>query len=132
LLVSVTVLLAAVAFTNWLPNVRFVGESVTGATPVPANCAVCGLLASLSLTVKTPVCRPRVVGVNVIAILQLPFIASVFGARGQFVVSEKLPDTEMLLMVSGPVAPFVNVSPIGPLEVPTEVFANVKLVGLNV
>lgn len=132
LLTRVIVLAALVVLAKWLPNASVAGVRVTAAAPVPLNCVVCGLVPTLSVTDSTPVCGPRIVGLNVTPILQVPFGANLFGARGQFVVSEKLPVAEMLLIVSGPALPFAKTRIVGPLEVPTMVLAKATVEGLNV
>ena len=131
-MVSVTVLLLAVIPTNSLLNARVVGATVTAAAPVPLNWVVCGLFAALSVTVKTPVCRPRTAGVKVTPILQVPPAANDFGASGQFVVSEKLPDADTALIVTGPAVLFVRVTSAGPFEVPTAVLVKLSVAGFSV
>jgi len=68
--------------------------------PVPDKAAVCGLVLALSTMVRVPVRVPSMVGVKVTEILQLAPAASVFGVRGQVEVWAKLPEVEILEIVS--------------------------------
>lgn len=88
---------------TWFEKMRFTGDTVTGAVPVPLNCAVCGEFGASSLTVNVPVRDPIAVGVKVTETLQLSFAARVFGDRGQVEVCAKSPEVEIPAMVSGTV-----------------------------
>lgn len=76
-------------------------ERVTGRTPVPVNDADCGLLGALSVMFSVPETVPATVGENVTEIVQLAFAARVLGDIGQFEVCPKVPEVEMLEIVSG-------------------------------
>jgi hypothetical protein len=78
----VTVLAALVVPTSSLVNVKLVGETVTGAVPVPVRAIDCGLLEALSVTVSDAVALPKADGVNVTVILQLFPAPSVLGLIG--------------------------------------------------
>lgn len=86
---------------SWLENERVLDERVTGRTPVPVNDAICGLLGALSVMVSVPETVPLVVGENVTEIVQVALAARVLGDIGQFEVWPKVPDVEMLEIVSG-------------------------------
>jgi hypothetical protein len=92
-----------VVFRTWFPNPKEAGPKTTGGTPEPLNCAAWGLFAALSLKVSVPVRAPTVVGVNMTEIVQLALAANVFGARGQFELVVKSPETAMPVMVKGTV-----------------------------
>jgi hypothetical protein len=64
-------LAALVTWTTTEPNPRVVDDTVTGARPVPARAAVCGLLLALSVTVRVPGREPEAVGLNMTLIVQL-------------------------------------------------------------
>jgi len=66
-----------------LAKLKVFGSRATGVTPAPLNCAVCGLLEALSLTVRVPVSEPSAIGVNVTVILHFAPAAKVLGAMGQ-------------------------------------------------
>ena len=70
--------------------------------PIPERLTVCGLVLTLSLTVKVPVLVPSAVGVNVTEIVQLPPAANGFGERGQFDICEKSPEAEIAEIVNAP------------------------------
>jgi hypothetical protein len=99
----VTLFPVLVELIPWLAKVRLAGDRLTGAVPVPLNCAVCGEFEALSLTVSVPVRAPRAVGVKVTEIVQLSFAANVFGDNGQFEVCAKSPAVEIPAMVRGTV-----------------------------
>ena len=86
-----------------MPNERVAGDRVTGAVPVPLNCAVCGVFWALSLTVRVPVSEPTAWGVKVTEIVQLAPAPSMLGDSGQFEVWAKLPEVEIPAMVRGTV-----------------------------
>ena len=79
-----TVLATLVVPTRRLANVRLVGETVTGAIPVPVRATDWGLLEALSVTVRAAVRLPNAEGVNVTVMLQLRPAPRVFGVIGQF------------------------------------------------
>ncbi len=99
----------------WLEKLRLVADRVTGAVPLPVNCAVCGELEALSWTVSVPARLPKTVGVKVTEMLQLPFAANVPGDSGQFEVCAKSPEVEMLAMVNGTLRLFCNVTTLAAL-----------------
>ena len=75
---------ALVVPTRRLANFRLVGETVTGAIPVPVRAIDWGLLEALSVAVSDAVRLPKADGVNVTVMLQLSPAPSVFGLIGQF------------------------------------------------
>jgi hypothetical protein len=87
----------------WLPNASDEADKVTGVAPVPLNCAVCGELEALSLTVSVPVTEPVAVGVKVTEIWQFAPAPNVLGDNGQVEVCPKLPVAEIAAMVRGTV-----------------------------
>lgn len=86
-----------------MPKPKAAGDKTAGCTPVPLNCAVCGVLDALSVTVNVPVRAPVTEGVKVTGIVQLVFAARVLGEIGQveLAVCAKSPDVEIPEMVSG-------------------------------
>jgi hypothetical protein len=62
LLVSVTFFTALVLPSTTEPKLKLVGESVTGARPVPVSAAVC--VPASSTIVSVPVALPAAVGAN--------------------------------------------------------------------
>jgi len=97
--------------------------------PVPDSAAVCGLVLALSDMVKVPVRVPSVVGVKVTEIGQLAPAASVFGLRGQVEVWAKLPEVEILEIVSALVVALFSVMFPGRLVVVSIWGPNVRLEG---
>ena len=100
---TVKLFAALVVPNTWLPKERLAADRVTEPVPVPLNCAVCGVLGALSLTVSFPVRAPSAVGVKVTEIVQLDFAANVFGDNGQFEVWAKSPEVEIPAIVRGTV-----------------------------
>jgi hypothetical protein len=92
-----------VVFTSWTLNPSDGADKAAGVTPVPFTFAVCGEFKALSLTVSVPVRVPSAVGVKVIEIVQLSFVASVLGDSGQSEVWAKSPEIEIPVMVRGTV-----------------------------
>jgi len=87
----------------------------------------------LSLTVKVPLNAPSADGVKVREILQFAPAARVFGVNGQVVEdSAKLPEGEMLLMVSGELRVLVSVTFSAALVVCTTQFPKERVAGLRV
>jgi len=86
-----------------LAKVRLAGDKLTGAVPVPCNCAICGEFEALSLTVRVPVRSPGSVGVKVIEILQLSLAANALGDNGQFEDWAKSLEVEIPEMIRGTV-----------------------------
>jgi hypothetical protein len=74
-----------------LANVRLVGETVTGAIPMPDRAIDCGLVDALLVTVSDDIRFPRAEGVNVTVMLQLNPAPSVLGLIGQFPPEAKSP-----------------------------------------
>src|SRR5580704_1857714 len=112
--VSVVVIEELVVPTACEPNVRLVGESVTvtdAANPVPLTAIDCGLVESLSVTVRTADRAPLAVGVKVTLIVQLACDATL-GVQSS--VSEKSPGSApvkaTLDTVSVEAVPFVRVT----------------------
>jgi hypothetical protein len=62
-LVNVTVLATLVSFTAMFPNLRLVGDKLTGLLPLPERLTVC--VPALSAIVTVPLADPNAVGVNV-------------------------------------------------------------------
>ena len=78
LFVRVTVCDALVAPTATLPKFRLVGETVTGAIPVPFSVTVCGLLVAVSVMVSDAAgAAPVVAGLKVSMTVQLAPAATV-------------------------------------------------------
>jgi len=100
---TVKLFAALVVPNTWLPKERLAADKVTEPVPVPLNCAVCGVLVALSLTVSLPVRAPSAVGVKVTEMVQLDFAANVFGDNGQFEVWAKSPEVEIPEIVRGTV-----------------------------
>ena len=100
---TVTVFPALVVLNTWLAKERVAGETLTGAVPVPVNCAVWGVFGALSLTVNVPERKPTAVGVKVMEMVQLAIAPNVFGDNGQVEVCAKSPDVEIPVMVRGTV-----------------------------
>lgn len=121
-----------VVFSTWLAKTRLAEDRLTGATPVPLSCAVCGEFEAPSVTVSIPVRAPMTVGVNVTAILQVAPAGRVFGAMAQFEVSPKSPEAEMLLMLSGTVCMLLRVKISDVLVVFAGQLPKLKLVGPRV
>src|SRR3984893_8248449 len=121
-LVSVTVCGELVVLSAWLAKANLAEERLTtGATakPVPVRLICCGLPMALSLIVTVPVLVPAVVGEDMMLIVQLPPAATVDGLLGQLFVCAYCALPTMLLMASGVVPAFVNVTVCGALVVPT-------------
>ena len=98
-------LVALVVFTNWFPKPKERGARDAGKTPEPFSGVVRGEFGALWFTVTAPVRVPRIVGVNVMKMLQLDRAATLFGETGQveLEVWAKSPETAMDTMVSGTV-----------------------------
>ena len=117
-----------------VPTVRLlklsdVGDNVTAATPVPLKLTVCGLFDALSVIVTVPVAAPVAAGENVTEIEHfLPAATEL----PQVVVSEKLPLTVMLVIVSVAVPVFVRVRPRVAEVVPTTTLPKPKEAGESV
>jgi len=70
LLMSVAVLPSVVTPTVTVPKERLVGDSESGARPVPERLAICGVLAALSARVISPEMAPGTEGLKVAVIVQ--------------------------------------------------------------
>jgi hypothetical protein len=101
LFLRVTVFAALVVLITWVPKERLALVKLTASAPVPVNCAVCGELEALSLTVSVPEREPVALGVKVTEIVQLVLAASVAGEIGHVEVCAKFPETEIPLIVRG-------------------------------
>ena len=78
LFVTVTVFAALVEPTVSLPKLRLVGETVTGAVPVPESVTVCGLPLALSPMLSDAAgAAPVVTGLKVSMTVQLAPAATV-------------------------------------------------------
>ena len=78
--VRVTVCVALVVPTVWLPNAIEAGTSLTvGAAPLPDNAAVIGVLDPVSAIERFAVRAPAACGVNVTCTVQLEFPANEAG-----------------------------------------------------
>jgi hypothetical protein len=71
LFVIVTVRALLVVPTVIVPKLSDVGESVTGAVPVPLKATTCGLVSALSITTRLPLAAPSAAGTNWTPTLQL-------------------------------------------------------------
>jgi len=72
-LLRVTVCVALLTSTGWVPKARLVGERLTtAAVPVPERLAVCGLPLALSVMLTEAVRLPVAAGVKVTVMAQLP------------------------------------------------------------
>jgi hypothetical protein len=98
-----------------LGNVRLVGVTATGATPVPVNFTSCGLVPALSLKVSAPVNAPVTLGLNVTFTVQLLFAAS---KLEQLLVWLKSPLLSIEPIERGPEAEFVSVTVLDELLLP--------------
>ncbi len=98
--------------------------------PVPDRLEVCGLPATLSLTCNVPVSVPVCVGWKTTLIVQLAFAARL----EEQVVDETLnsPVVEIEIPVSSTVCLFDSLNAFAALVVPTAVFGNFALAGVNV
>ena len=78
LFVTVTVCVVLVVPTATLPKLKFVGETVTGAVPVPERATVSGLFeAFVAMLSEVGATVPGEVGVSVNMIVQLELAARV-------------------------------------------------------
>ena len=103
LFLRVTLFPALVVVTIWLGKERVAFDKLTGAVPVPVNCAVCVEFGALSLTVSVPEREPVTMGVKVTEIAQFAPAANVLGERGQVDVCAKFLVVEIPAMVRGTV-----------------------------
>ena len=118
--------------TVTLPNARLVGETVTGAIPVPVSAAVCGLLPALSVTVNVPLSAPMILGLNTTRMVQLDCLGSV-PLNGQVPpFSKKSPPAVTLLIVRAVVSGFLSVAVFAALVVPWACVPNDNVVGVRV
>jgi len=116
-LVSVEFWATLVVPTCCEPNEMLVGLSVTDgalAAPVPLNATLCGLSIASSVIDTLALRAPVADGENVTESVQEAPAASVVGLSGHVEVSPKselfVPVTAMLLIVSGALPEFVNVT----------------------
>jgi len=113
------------------PNVRLPGKSVT-TVPTPFTVSCCGLPGALSETLTVALRGPEAVGKNVRLMLQLEPGASVLPQLLVWVKSlELVPDSAILLMVSGAFPVFERLIACGALGVRNSVVGKVKAVGLS-
>jgi hypothetical protein len=96
------------------------------ATPVPFSDTACGLAAALSVIEIEPVGVPAAVGVKVTEMVQLAPAATLVP---QVLVSAKLDEAAILLIVRVAVPVFFKVTVWAALVVPTVWLAKVRLVG---
>src|SRR5579862_434182 len=132
------VLVMVTAESTWTPTVdvpKLTGLGVNSTpVPVPASATICGLLASLSVTLIVPVTYPSAVGVKVTKTEQVPPAA----------ISPPLVQVLALALANGPVndsagLPRVSVAPVLlvsvilvlTLVVPIACVANVSEPGVN-
>jgi hypothetical protein len=95
--------------------------AMLGTTPVPLKLTVCGLVVTLSVSVRLPERLPVAVGVNVTLITQLPPLAAT-GALVRQVVPlavAKSPVTPMLVKLKDWPTLLVTVTELAALVVPT-------------
>jgi hypothetical protein len=141
-LIDVIVRVVPLPFVTWTgsvrlaptamsPNDRLAGATVTcpGADPEPVRLTVYGVDNVDAETVNVPVRAPAAVGANTIATLQLAFGAS--ADVHEVVIRKSAPETLMLLIVTGALAPFVSVSELE-LLLPTGTVPNATLVAFIV
>ena len=114
--------------TAALGNVRLVGLTVIGASPVPVSLTSCGLVPALSLKVNAPVIAPTPLGLNVTFTVQLLFAAS---ELLQLFVSLKSPLATIEPMESGPEPEFVSFTALEALVVPAATFAKARVFSLT-
>jgi len=137
LLVRVTLLVALVVLTAWLPNAMFAGANpAPGTVPVPLKGKECGLPDALSVTENAAERAPEAAGVKVAPNVQLWVGVSVvvpvqvvpdIVKSAAFV---PVIDTAVMFRFALPV--FVSVALIAALVVPTFWFPNEMVVGLSV
>ncbi len=109
--------------TAVLGNVKLVGLTVRGASPVPVSLTSCGLVDALSLTVSAPVMEPRLVGLNVTLMVQLLLAAS---ELPQLLVCEKSPLASIEPISSGPAPALLNLTAFEALGVPAAWLPNAR------
>ena len=114
-----------------MPKLRLVGVRLTAGAvvPVPLKVTLCGLSAASSLTVIAPVRAPPSVGVKVTEIVQFAETAK---DAGHVFVWLKSPAAVTLLIASAAGPVFVNVTDRVALELPTNWFPKLRLVGFRV
>ena len=81
-----------------MPKLSEMGLSVAGTTPVPDKEAVWGLVDALSVTVRSPVSPPMMLGVNVTEMVHLELAGTLVP---QLLVWAKFPLVVMLEMARG-------------------------------
>ena len=104
-LVSAMALAEVLLPTATVPKLSVVGDSVTGATPVPVRAIDCGLVEALSEITTEAERADAIDGVNVTEMVQVLPAFSVPELVGQVPPNAKslVPEIAMLLMVSGTV-----------------------------
>jgi len=115
--------------TAVLGNVRLVGATVSGASPVPVSLTSCGLVAALSVTVRAPVTAPRLVGLNVTLMVQLLLAAS---ELPQLLLWANSPLAAMEPISSGPEPELVSLTDFDALVVPAASFPKASVVAFRV
>jgi hypothetical protein len=131
-LVSVTILGALVVPMACPENARLVGDSVTGAAPVPDNAATCGLAAPVIAMASDPLTDPRSDGVKVTDKVQVADFAS-DPPQGVLPLptAVKFALALMLLIVIVPVPLLVTVIVLAAAVAPMPVEEKVNDVGLS-
>jgi hypothetical protein len=139
LLVRVTFCTGLVEFMFTVPKAIVVGATVTeptGAVPVPESAAVCGLLASLSDTLRVADSAEAKLGVKVMVTVQAPLAATVPGDAGQVVVKPKsaalAPVMDTTILLSATAELLLKVIACGRLAVPTVRLPKFKVDGVSV
>jgi len=129
-LVTKAVFGALVIPTNSFPkSIADLERLKTAAKPVPSSETVLGLPMPLLATVRTPLRRPRAVGVNVTEMVQFALTAS---DPGQLFDWAKSPVVLMTMLVNEAFPVLVSVTAMTPLVVPKACPGNVMYAGESV
>src|SRR5689334_8705759 len=102
-LVSVTVFAAVVVFSNFVPKLREVADSLTtglpALAPVPDNAAVCVPPGASSFTTRVPFWAPVAVGANVTLMVHVPPGATTAPGRVPQVCDETANGAAVLMLL---------------------------------
>lgn len=131
---NVTVCAGLVVPTVCAPKARLAGVNVTaGSVPVPVSGTICGLPLASSAIETLALRLPVAAGENVTDTEHAVFTASVLGEVGQVLVCANspafVPVSPMLLIESGALPVFVNVTVCAAAVVPTRCDPKLKLDG---